>query len=151
VAAFIGVISACSSKPQKFTSMVEIVQTQGFGSDPKAPTVYDLEVIFTDCPGVQRKLLRGDKAFAACAMKLNKGDKVPVEIVLTYRADRSEYRDEIVKVGDCPRVVDPKDDASYGVIQECKDVVINGAVTGVHCDRTRGAALVAKCPWFKRK
>jgi hypothetical protein len=150
VATLVAAIPACN-KPQKYKSTVEITQTQPFGTDPKAPTVMDLEVVFVDCPGTQRKLLRGDKAFAACALKYKKGDKVPVDILVTYRSDRSEYRDEVVKVGDCVRTIDPKDDASFGVIQECKDVVINGSVSGVHCDRTRGPELVAKCPWFRRK
>jgi hypothetical protein len=131
---------------------VEVVQTQAFGGgDQGTPSVMDVELLFLECPGVQRKVIRGDKAFAACARKLAKGDKLPVEIVVSYRADRGDYRNEVVKLGECERTVDPRDEASYETVQECADVVINGAVTGVHCDRTRGEALLAKCPWFRRK
>lgn len=142
-------LGACS-KPTRYTSTVEVVQTQTFG-DQVAPAVIDLELVFVDCPGTQRKVIRGDRAFAACARKFAKGDKLPVEIVMTYRPDRGDYRNEIVKVADCERTVDPKDDASYESIQQCKDVVVNGVVTGVHCDRTRDGELIAKCPWFRRK
>lgn len=141
--------SACS-RPQTFTSNVEITQTQIFGTDD-APSIMDVHMTFSDCPGTQQKVVRGDKAFAACAKKLKKGDKVPVEIVLQWKADRGEYRNEVVKVAGCARTPDPKDDASYEVVQMCNDVVINGAVTGIHCDRNRSEALVAKCPWFRRK
>lgn len=143
-------VAACS-KPKHFTSTVEVVQTQVFGTDPGAPSVMDLELVFVDCPGKQRNIIRGDKTFAGCAKKYKKGEKVPVEILMSYRSERGEYRSEIVKVGDCERIVDPKDDASYEVVQKCSDVVINGAVTGVHCDKTRGDELVSKCPWFRRK
>ncbi|MBS2015562.1 MAG: hypothetical protein JST00_21930 [Deltaproteobacteria bacterium] len=142
--------SAACSKPQTFTSTVEITQTQVFGTGD-APTVMDVHMVFTECPGIQVKVVRGDKKFASCAKKLKKGDKVPVEILLQYKSDRGEYRNEVVKVDGCERTPDPKDDASYETVQTCSDVVINGAVTGVHCDRTRSDALVAKCPWFKRK
>lgn len=144
------VASVACKRPQTFTSTVEITQTQVFGADD-APSVMDVHMTFSECPGVQQKVVRGDKKFAACAKKLKKGDKVPVEILVTWRSDRGEYRNEVVKVAGCERTPDPKDDASYETVQMCTDVVINGAVTGIHCDRTRSEALVAKCPWFKRK
>lgn len=144
------VASVACSKPQRFTTNVEITQTQSFGTDD-APSVMDIHMTFTECPGVQQKVVRGDKKFGACAKKLKKGDKVPVEILVTYRSDRGEYRNEVVKVAGCERTPDPKDDASYETVQMCTDVVINGSVTGIHCDRSRSEALVAKCPWFKRK
>lgn len=142
-------LGACS-KPTRYTSTVEVVQTQTFGNS-SAPAVMDLEVVFVDCPGTQRKLIRGDKVFAACARKLAKGDKVPVEIAMTYRSDRGEYRNDIVKIGGCERTIDPQDEASYESVQQCTDVVVNGIVSGVRCDRTRGDDLIAKCPWFRRK
>lgn len=145
----VALATACS-KPKTFTSTVEITQTQVFGTDD-APSVMDVHMTFSDCPGTQQKVVRGDKAFASCAKKLKKGDKVPVEIVLQWKADRGEYRNEVVKVAGCARTPDPKDDASYEVVQTCTDVVINGAVAGIHCDRNRADALVAKCPWFRRK
>jgi len=150
VATVVVVAATACSKPQTFTSTVEITQTQLFGSDD-APSIMDVHMTFSDCPGTQQKVVRGDKAFAACAKKLKKGDKVPVEIVLQWKADRGEYRNEVVKVAGCARTPDPKDDASYETVQMCTDVVINGAVTGIRCERNRPEALVAKCPWFRRK
>jgi hypothetical protein len=144
-------MSACS-KPMKYSATVEVVQAQVFGGDTQAaPSVMDLDLVFTECPGRQRDIIRGDKAFATCARKFKKGDKLSVDLVTTWRPDRGEYRSEIVKVGDCDRVVDPRDEASYEVVQQCTDLVINGVVMGVHCDKTRNAALIARCPWFRRK
>jgi len=152
VGAIAGILLTCSacSRSTRHTTKVEVVQAQVFGGEG-GPSILDLDLLFTECPGAQRKIIRGDKAFAGCAKKIAKGDKLEVELLTTYKADRGEYRSEIVKVGECERKVDPKDDASYEVVQQCTDVTIHGIVTGVHCDRTRSDELVAKCPWFRRK
>lgn len=150
LASAVALSPAACAKPESFTSTVTIEQTQLFGG-ADAPVVMDVHMLFSECPGAQRKVVRGDKAFAACAKKYKTGDKVPVEILVTYRSERGDYRNEVVKLGDCARTVDPKDEASYEVVQDCRDVVVNGVVTGVHCDRTRNDALIAKCPWFRRK
>jgi hypothetical protein len=141
----------CGEKASHYTTTVEVIQVQRMGQDPKAPGMTDLELKFVDCPGDARKMIRGDKAFGVCGAKFKKGDKISAEVVLSYSTDRGGYRNELVRLEDCPVKLDPKEDANYEVVQECKDLMASGAVVGVHCDRTRSAELIAKCPWFKRK
>jgi hypothetical protein len=62
---------------------------------------------------------------------------------------KGEYKNRVVKLGECNRKIDPNDEASYEVVQDCEDMVVNGVVVGVHCDRTRNKELINKCPWFK--
>lgn len=75
---------AACTRPETFTSTIEIQQTQLFGT-ADAPTVMDVHMVFPECPGTQRKVVRGDKAFAPCAKKYKVGDKVPVAIQLSYQ------------------------------------------------------------------
>lgn len=150
--AVLATASTGCSKPSRHETEVEVLQTELFGeADKAAPALMDLDLLFVECPGGPRKIIRGDTKFATCAKKYKKGDKIPAEILLTWRGDKGSYRSDVVKLGDCERRLDPKDDASYDQVQQCTDVVVNGVVTGVRCDRTRSDELVAKCPWFKRK
>jgi hypothetical protein len=145
------VFSTGCRKPAKYTTTVEVIQVQRFGQDPKAaPGMMDLELKFVDCPGDARKIMRGDKTFGPCGAKFKKGDKIAAEIVTTYSYEKSQYRNEIVRLDDCPVKLDPKEDANYEIVQDCKDLIASGAVVGVHCDRTRNPGLVAKCPWLRR-
>jgi hypothetical protein len=147
--------SGCGEKPQKFTTSVEIVQVQRLGGgsqDLKAPPgLLDIELKYVDCPGDARRVMRGDKTFSQCGAKFKKGDKVPADVVLTYSSERGQYRSELVRLDDCEVKLDPKEEANYETVQDCKDLVSSGAVVGVHCDRTRNQDLVAKCPWLKRR
>jgi hypothetical protein len=111
----------------------------------------DLELKFVDCPGDARKVIRASKTFGPCGAKFKNGDKISAELVQTYSSDRGQYRAEITKLDDCPIEVDPKEDANYEMVQDCKDLMASGAVVGVHCDRTRNKELVAKCPWLRRR
>jgi hypothetical protein len=143
------VVAGCSGKKTYHTT-VELTRVHPFGRDPKAPGMMDIELRYSECPGDARKLIRGDKEFAKCAVGFKTGAKVPVDVVSTYVSDRGAYRSEIVKIGDCTIKTDPKDEANYEQIEECTDLKMSGGVVGVHCDRTRNAALVAKCPWLRR-
>jgi len=138
-------------KPVHYTTTVEVLQVQRMGQDKSAPGMTDLDLKFVECPGEARKVIRGDKTFGQCGVKFKKGDKIQAEVVLAYSSDRGQYRSEIVRLDDCPIKLDPKEDANYEVVQDCKDLVASGAVVGVHCDRTRNKELVAKCPWFRRR
>jgi hypothetical protein len=146
-------IAACGEKPVKYTTTVEIIQAQRLGGqDPKAPPgMMDIELKYADCPGDARRVMRGDKTFSQCGAKFKKGDKVPAELVLTYSTERSQYRSELVRLDDCEVKLDPKEEANYETVQDCRDLVSSGAVVGVHCDRTRNKELVAKCPWLRRR
>ena len=146
--------AGCGEKPTKYTTTVEIVGVQRLGGhqDPKAPpSMLDLELKYADCPGDARRVMRGDKTFSQCGQKFKKGDKVPAELVLSYSSEKGQYRSELVRLDDCEVKLDPKEEANYETVQDCKDLMASGAVVGVHCDRTRNAELVAKCPWLKRR
>jgi hypothetical protein len=145
--------AGCGEKPTKYTTMVEIVGLQRLGGqDPKAPPgMMDLELKYSDCPGDARRVMRGDKTFSQCGTKFKKGDKIAAELVLSYSSERGQYRSEIVRLDDCEVKLDPKEEANYETVQECKELISSGAVVGVHCDRTRNKELVTKCPWLKRR
>jgi hypothetical protein len=145
------VVGGCS-KPERYTTQVEVLQVQRFGQDPKAaPGMMDLELKFVECPGDARKIMRGNKAFGQCGAKFKKGDKLTAEIILSYSAEKGGYRDQLVHLDDCPVELDPKEDANYEMFQDCRDLMASGGVVGVHCDRTRSKELLAKCPWLRRK
>jgi hypothetical protein len=132
--------------------MADVIQAQRFGGDATTPPrAMELDLRFSDCPGNARKIVRADRAFAECAMAIKVGDKVPVEMIESYRAERGDYRSEVVKIAGCERHLDPRDEASYDVVEDCRDVEMHGTPLGVHCDRTRNPALLAKCPFFRRK
>jgi hypothetical protein len=137
-------------KPQHYQTTVEVVQMRRVGRDPKAGMV-DLELRYVDCPADARKAIRGDKAFGACATWLKQGDKLPAEVVLSYSSERGTYRNELVRLGNCPVKVDSGDEANYELVQECRDLMASGVAVGVHCERSRSPKLLAKCPWLRRR
>lgn len=142
-------LPACN-KPKQYQTTVEVLKVRRFGQDPKA-SVTELELKFAECPGEAHKVLRADKSFAECGARIQRGDKLPVDVVLSYSSERGNYRNEIVKIGDCPLKIDPKDEANYELVQRCTSLVATGVEVGVHCDRTRGPELLARCPWLRRR
>ena len=141
---------ACSTE-KTFDTNVEIVRVRPIRRDLGDPSVVltvDIEVSYAECPGEQRKMIRGDKAFAACVMKHKVGDKVPARLTWAMD-DKGAYGNKIIKLAECERKLDPNDEASYEVVQDCEDLVVNGVVVGVHCDRKRTKELLEKCPWFR--
>ena len=138
-------------KPTRHTGNVEILQVQRFGRDLAAgPSLMDLEMRYLDCPGDARTLVRADRAFSTCAKDIKAGDKLKVEIVSEHSEARGQFRAEIKKIGDCAVQVDPKDEANYETVQACVEKKATGATVGVHCERKRTPALLAKCPWLRR-
>jgi hypothetical protein len=153
VACLLAGILACLSgckKPQHYQTTVEVLQLRRVGRDPKSPMT-DLELKFVDCPGDARKVMRGDKKFGACATQIKQGERLAAEVVLSYSSERGTYRNEIVRLGNCPIKVDPGDEANYELVQECRDLTASGAVVGVHCSRFRSPEMLAKCPWLRRR
>jgi hypothetical protein len=144
--------SGCKDKPKRFDTRVEIVsaRTMGGGQGKGAPSLIELEMTFPDCPGEVRRLVRGDKALAACAGGIKKGETLPATMELSYDAERENYRGDLVKLGPCDVKLDPKDDANYESFQVCKDVMASGVAVGIRCDKKREGDLIAKCPWLKR-
>jgi hypothetical protein len=139
--------SACN-KPKSYTTMMEVVQARRFG---QGTGMVDVELKYVDCPGDARRVMRGDKAFAACAPDIKAGDKLRAEVVLKYSPEKGSYRTDLVRLGDCPVSLDPKDESNYELYQDCQELKRSGSVVGVHCNRQRDANLLAKCPWLRRK
>jgi hypothetical protein len=139
--------SGCN-KPKHYTTTVEVLQARHFG---QGTGMVDLELRYLDCPGDARRIMRGDKTYAACAPSIKAGDKLPAELVLKYSSEKGSYRSDLVHLGDCPVTLDPKDESNYEIFQDCQDLVASGATVGVHCNRQRDDNLIAKCPWLRRK
>ncbi len=145
-------LGGCKKTDQRYTTTVEVLQIRRFGSqDAKGGSMLDVELKYADCPADTHKVLRGDKAFGACAAQFKAGDKLPAEVVLSYSSERGLYRSEVVRVGTCPIQIDPKDEANYELVQTCRDLKASGLVVGVRCERRRSPELVAKCPWLRRR
>ena len=143
-------LSACK-KSSHHVANVEVVQVQRFGRDLAAgPSLMDVEMRYTDCPGDARTLVRADRGFSACAKDIKAGDKLKVEVVSEYNESRAQFRAEIKKIGDCAVQVDAKDEANYETVQTCVEKKATGSTVGVRCERKRTPALLEKCPWLRR-
>lgn len=146
------VASGCRAKAQRYDTKVEILSTRLMGTQQgkTAPSLVEFEMRFFECPGEVKRVVRGDKALAACAGSLKVGDKVPASIDFKYDRERENYRGDLVKLGPCDVKLDPKEDANYETVQVCRDLKASGVVVGVHCDKKREGELVEKCPWLRR-
>jgi hypothetical protein len=144
------VLLAGCSRSETFTTTVELVDIEHFGDAPGAAKQVNFELRYADCPGDNRRILRGDKDLAACTKDLKEGDKVPLEIVSKYSSEKSGYRSEVTKIAGCAVKWDPKEEANYEMTSVCSEVKATGAVVGVRCDRSRPKALVEKCPFLRR-
>ena len=143
---FLGVLGlAGCNKTEKFTTNVELVDIERFGE-----AQVNFELRYADCPGDNRRILRGDKDLAACTKDLKEGSKIPLEIVSKYQSDKGGYRADVVKLGACPVKMDGKDEANYEMTQVCTELKSTGAVVGVHCEKSRSKELLAKCPFLRR-
>jgi hypothetical protein len=138
------------SRAETFTTTVELVDIEHFGEQPAAAKQVNFELRYADCPGDNRRILRGDKDLAACTKDLKEGAKVPMEIVSKYQSDKGGYRSEVTKLAGCPVKWDAKEEANYEMTSVCTDVKTTGAIVGVRCDRSRSKALVEKCPFLRR-
>ena len=102
---------ACASD-NRFDTNTEIVRIRPIRrdfTDPNIVLTIDVELSYTECPGEQRKMIRGDRDFAACILKHKVGDKVPTKI--TWGPDgKGSYKNRVVQVGECNRKIDPNDD-----------------------------------------
>lgn len=148
--AFLLLALAACDKPKTYKATVEVQKIRRFGQDPKQ-SVTEMELRFSDCPGNAIKVIRADKSFADCGAKIERGAKVEAEVVLSYSRERGTYRNDITRVAGCEVKTDPKDEANFELVEQCKPVVATGVEVGVHCDRSRNADLVAKCPYLRRR
>lgn len=143
-------LAACH-RTKHYRSRVEITRSSVSRRDAQGkPETLDLEFTYFDCPGTQIEVVRGDARFAECASKMKLGDKVPVEIDHAW-APEGHFTWTVTKVGECSREPDPNDEGSFGLVRECTDWTINGAVVGFECKYAPEKHLVAQCPWFRRR
>lgn len=145
----IGVLSACR-KTKTYTSNVEVTRVASVRKDETgAPITLDLEFSYVECPGSQMEVVRGGKDFAACVSKFKVGDKVPIAIEHAWSRE-GQYKWNVTKVGDCARVRDPEDEASFAMVRECAEWKVNDQRVGFQCKVAPEKALIEKCPWFRR-
>ncbi len=144
-------LSSCSSKAKIYDTSVELVRLEVIRADDQGnPLTVDVEMSFEQCPGEQRKTIRGDKFFSACILKHKTGEKVPAKIEHALN-EHGEMTPQIVGLAGCERKLDPNDEASFEVVQVCTDLVVNSVKVGFHCDRRPTKELLEKCPWFRRR
>lgn len=137
---------ACD-KPKHYTTTLDVLHVQTFGDGG----MVELEARYSECPGDARRVMRIEKQHADCLHGIAKGQQHKAELVTAYSADKSAYRSDIVKIDECPIVLDPKEEANFETFQLCSDLKASGAAVGVHCDRRRSDEVIAKCPFLKRR
>ncbi|MCB1141324.1 MAG: hypothetical protein H7A24_14360 [Leptospiraceae bacterium] len=149
---FVLLFSGCKKGPIVYQAEVTLNRMEIVRSDEKKnPLLIDVELLYSTCPGTQIEILRSGRQLAECLLsKRKKGDKVQAEIIWKWNS-LGYYNWEVVKIDDCERMIDPNDEATYNMIEECEDMVIYGAVVGFKCDRIPNDKLIDKCPWFKRE
>ncbi len=139
-------------RPKHYEANVEVTRLASVRKDPSSgkPQTVDLEVSYVDCPGAQSEVIRGGADFAACVGKYKVGDKVHVAIDHEWDPE-GHYTWTVRKIGDCERIPDPNDEASYAVVRECDDQLVNGVRVGFVCRYIPEKKLIDKCPWFRRR
>ena len=145
--------SACKNETlETYTTRADLERLQVIRTAPdgKTPILIDVEFSYEDCPGEQRKMIRGGKEFAACVQKYKPGEKVPIVEIWGYQVEGGK-NSKVTQVGDCPRPPDPEDEASFEVVQVCDDIKVHGVRVGFRCDYTPGPELLDVCPWFRTK
>jgi len=149
-AVVVATVAACH-RPKRYDTNVEVTRISVVRKDQTGkPLTLDFEVSYSECPGTQIEVIRGDAEFAACASKYKVGDKVGVAIDHEW-ADEGHYKWTIRKIGDCARATDPDDEASYAMVRECDDWSVNGTRVGFQCKYIPEKKLIDKCPWFRRR
>lgn len=143
-------VVACH-RPKRYEANVEVTRIAAVRKDDAGrPLTLDVEISYAECPGSQNEVVRGGAEFAACVAKYKVGDKVRIAIDHEW-VPEGHYKWTIRQVGECARVADPSDDASYAMVRECDDWVVNGSRVGFQCRYVPEKALVDKCPWFRRR
>ena len=146
----VGLASGCH-RTQRYESNVEVTRTHPIRTDGTGkPLTLDLEISYGECPGTQIEVIRGGAAFAECVSKYKVGDKVRVGIEHVWSSE-GFYTWTVDRVGDCARVKDANDEASYAMVRECDDWLVNGQRVGFQCRYIPENKLLAACPWFRRR
>lgn len=142
--------SGCHRKTHHETT-AELTRVSAVARDDAGkPVAVDVEVSYRECPGTQTEVVRGGPDFAACIGKHRVGEALGVAIDHEWSSE-GFYTWKIRRIGDCERTVDPDDQASYAMVRECSDWVVNGRSIGFQCRYTPEDKLIAACPWFRRR
>jgi hypothetical protein len=129
---------------------VEVTRVSAVRKDEAGKVLtQDFEFSYVECPGTQIEVIRGDAEFAACTSKYAVGSKVPVAIEHKW-APEGVYKWTVTRVGDCARLPDPNDEASFAMVRECDDWKVNETRVGFQCKYAPEQKLLDKCPWFRR-
>ena len=149
--ALAGLIVAGCHRSKHYETDVEVSRMAVVRKDEAGkPMTLDFEFSYVDCPGAQIEVIRGDAAFATCIGKYKVGQKLRAVIDHTWNVG-GHYEPVVRRVGECARVPDPDDEASFAMVRECEDWVVNGQRVGFQCNYSPQKALLTKCPWFARE
>ncbi|MCB1176349.1 MAG: hypothetical protein KDK36_02110 [Leptospiraceae bacterium] len=142
----------CKKGPDEYDVKVKInrIEIVREGEDKK-PILIDVELNYPDCPGDQIEIIRAGKDFAECFLTKHKVNDIAKAKILWKWRDLGFYKWDVIGLSGCERVVDPEEEGSYDMIEECEDFLEYGAVVGFRCKRVATADLIAACPWFRRK
>lgn len=146
------IFSGCKESQKQYNTEVEITRMDFVNVNEKnEPVTIDIEISYNQCPGNQYEVIRGDAEFASCILKTGKkvGEKFLVEIVWKWNP-LGYYKWFVVKLDSCERKVDPLDEVSYDLVEECEDYKVYGNVVGFTCRRIPSGNLIQSCPWFRR-
>jgi hypothetical protein len=150
VASVAALASSGCHRSKSYESEVEVSRVSVVRKDPSGkPITTDFEFSYADCPGTQIETVRGDAKFSQCVARYSVGQKVKVQVEHQW-SDEGHYVSVVRKVGECDRVVDPNDEASFTMLRECEEWEVNGAKVGFQCSMKPEKGLLAKCPWFRR-
>jgi hypothetical protein len=150
IAGLLSILTACH-RTKQYESNVEVTRVAPVRKDETGkPITLDFEMSYVECPGTQIEVVRGDAALAACVSKYKVGTQVKVGISHEW-ASEGHYTWVVRKIGDCERIPDPADEASYAMVRECDDWQVNGTKVGFQCKYIPEKKLVDKCPWFRRR
>jgi hypothetical protein len=141
--------TACR-RSKHYETNVEVTRIAAVRKDASdKPVTLDFEIAYSDCPGTEVEVIRGDADFAECVSKFKVGDNVKVGIDHEWAG--GHYKWTVRTVGDCSRIPDRGDEASYAMVRECDDWNVNGTRVGFQCKHIPEKKLVDKCPWFQRR
>lgn len=141
-------VSGCKSS-KTYESSITLSRVEAVRTDNGVVRDIDVEFEWSECPGDQNEVIRGDAEFATCMKKYKAGDKVPVKIDFHWEK-RGFWDWDVIEMGGCKRPPDPDDDSSFDTVQECEPIVSNGVNEGFICSRIPNKDLLKKCPWFAR-
>jgi hypothetical protein len=144
------IVAGCH-RPRTYETEATVERVSAVRKDESGRTVtVDFELSYSGCPGKQIEVVRSDATFAICVSKYSVGAKVPVKVE-HFWSEAGHYTWAVRRVGDCARVVDPSDEASYALVRECQDFNVNGARVGFECSFEPKKELLQRCPWFRRR